>query len=49
MLVPAIIITFWDIEAAGGGPWKMPRSVRAAGTNGAKDDVRVWMKRRQMS
>jgi len=49
LLFTAVIITFWDIEAAGGGPWKMPRSLRAAGTNGVKEDVRVWMKRRQFT
>jgi len=48
MLFPAVIITFWDIEAAGGGPWRIPRAARAPGTNAAKDDVRVWLRRRQV-
>ena len=36
------------MEMAGGGPWKIPRPYKATGTNGVKDDVRVWMKRRKI-
>ena len=49
LLFTAAVITFWDIEPAGGGPWKMPRPYKATGANGAKDDVRVWIRRREIS
>jgi len=48
LIYTAIIISFWDMEMAGGGPWKIPRPYKATGTNGVKDDVRVWMKRRKI-
>ncbi len=48
LLFTAVIITFYDMEAVGGGPWKMPKQVRAAGTKKPKGDARVWIKRRKV-
>ena len=42
----AAIISMWDMEAAGGGPWKMPRSKPATGVYTSKDDNKVWITRR---
>lgn len=48
MVFAAAILTLWDIEPAGGEPWKIPRYRTATGVFGAKDDVRVWIRRRQL-
>ena len=48
MMFTAAIISMWDIEAAGGGPWKMPRHKRATGVYSTNDDTRVWLKRRDL-
>lgn len=42
----AAIISIWDIEPAGGGPWKMPKPKRATGTYTTSDKVKVWIKQR---
>ncbi|KAL1302570.1 hypothetical protein AAFC00_002951 [Neodothiora populina] len=49
MVFAASIISFWDIEAVGGGPWKMPRHKSAVGTyTTSVDSTRVWIKRRAL-
>lgn len=45
----ATIISFWDIEPVGGGPWKMPRHVKASGTYTTNDNTKVWIKRRVLA
>ncbi|KAK3117311.1 hypothetical protein LTR53_001428 [Teratosphaeriaceae sp. CCFEE 6253] len=49
IMFTAAIVSMWDIEAAGGGPWKMPRHQKATGVYNTRDDTRVWVKRRQLS
>lgn len=46
LIFSAAIISLWDMNMAGGGPWKMPRHVKASGTYSTADDTRVWIKRR---
>lgn len=46
LVFTAAIISFWDIEPAGGGPWKMPRHKKATGTFTTSDSTNVWIKRR---
>lgn len=46
LIFTAAVINLWDIEAAGGGPWKMPRHKKASGTFTTNDNTRVWIKRR---
>lgn len=48
MMFVAAIVSMWDIEAAGGGPWDMPRHKKATGVYTTSDDTRVWVKRRQL-
>ena len=48
LVFTAVIATFWDMEAAGGGAWKLPRPKNATGTKTTNDDVRVWIKRRAL-
>ena len=48
MAFAAAIIALWDIEPAGGKEWKMPSHRKATGVYGTGDDVRVWIKRRQL-
>ena len=47
LIFTAAIISLWDIEPAGGGPWKMPKPRKATGTKGVKHDTRVWIRRRK--
>ncbi|TKA80004.1 hypothetical protein B0A55_02087 [Friedmanniomyces simplex] len=49
MMFAAAIVSMWDIEPAGGGPWKMPRHRKSTGVYNTNDDTRVWVKRRQLS
>ena len=42
----AAIISLWDIEAVGGGPWKMPKHKKGTGTYLTNDNTKVWIKRR---
>lgn len=46
LVFAAAIISFWEIEAAGGGPWKMPRHKKATGTYTTNDNIKVWIKPR---
>ena len=48
MVFTAGIISLWDMEAAGGGEWKMPRHKKATGVYGTNDTTRVWLKRRKL-
>jgi len=45
----AAIVSMWDIEPAGSGPWKMPRHRKSTGVYNTNDDTRVWVKRRELS
>lgn len=49
LVFAAAIISFWEIEAAGGGSWKMPRPQRATGTYSTNDKTKVWVKRRVLA
>lgn len=44
----AAIVAMWDIEPAGGGPWKMPRHKKATGVYSTIDDTRVCVKPRKL-
>lgn len=44
----AAVVAMWEIEPAGGGPWKMPRHKKATGVYTTDDDTRVWIARRQL-
>lgn len=47
LIYTAAVISMWDMEPAGGhGMWKMPRHKKATGTYTTRDDVRVWIRRR---
>ncbi|KAF7188476.1 Cytochrome P450 7A1 [Pseudocercospora fuligena] len=46
MIFTAAIISMWDMEAAGGGEWKMPASRKTTATHGTDDECRVWVSRR---
>ncbi|WPG99036.1 Hypothetical protein R9X50_00184100 [Acrodontium crateriforme] len=46
MMFTAAIVSMWEIESAGGGPWKMPRHRKATGVYGTSDNPRVWLRRR---
>lgn len=48
MMFTAAIVSMWDIESAGGGPWKMPKHKKATGVYGTNDNPRVWLKRREL-
>lgn len=48
MMFTAAIVSMWDIEAAGGGTWKMPKHAKATGVYSTRDDTRVWIKARKM-
>ncbi|KAK5133166.1 hypothetical protein LTR08_008102 [Meristemomyces frigidus] len=48
MMFVAAVVAMWDIEPAGGGPWKMPRHKKATGVYSTTDDTRVWVTRRQL-
>ncbi|KAK5702495.1 hypothetical protein LTR17_022243 [Elasticomyces elasticus] len=49
MMYTAAIVAMWDIEPAGGGPWKMPRHKKSTGVYNTSDDTRVWVKARPLS
>jgi hypothetical protein len=49
LMYTASIITMWEIQPAGGGPWKMPKHRRATGVYGTGDDTRVWLTRRKFA
>lgn len=44
----ASVVAVWEMEAAGGGEWKVPRHRKATGVFGTGDDVRVWIKKREL-
>lgn len=48
MAFTAAIVAVWDIEPQGGEQWKMPKPKQTLGVNGTSDDMRVWLKRRQL-
>ncbi len=48
LIFTAAIFTFYDIEPAGGGPWKLPSYGRAAGTKRPVGGMKVWIRRRKL-
>ncbi|KAF2158138.1 putative P450 monooxygenase [Myriangium duriaei CBS 260.36] len=48
LMFTATIFTFWDMEPAKGGEWRMPKPVQLTGTNGIKGEMRVRLKRREI-
>ena len=48
LMFAAAIITLWDIEPAGGGPWKMPRHRGGVGTYWTDEKTRVWIRRKKL-
>lgn len=49
LIFVASVISFWDMESAGGGPWKMPKHKKATGTYTTNDNTKVWIKRRDLA
>ncbi|KAI5249955.1 cytochrome P450 [Aureobasidium subglaciale] len=47
LVFAAAFISMWDMEPAGGGPWKLPRYKPATGVYSTNDDIRVWISRRK--
>lgn len=45
----AAILAIYDMEPAGGGPWKLPKQSNGAGTKRPASSTRVWVKSRAMS
>ena len=45
----AAILCMYDIEPAGGGPWKLPKQINGAGTKRPASSTRVWIKSRATS
>lgn len=49
MAFAAGILVLWDMEPAGGGEWKIPKHKKATGVYTTSDNVRVWVKQRDLS
>lgn len=48
LIFSASIFTFWDMEPARSGGWKIPAGTKATGTNGINGEMRVKIKRRSI-
>lgn len=48
MMFAAAILAMWDMETAGGGEWKLPKSRKNTGVYGTGDPTRVWLRRRKL-
>ena len=48
LMYTAAIVAMWDIEAADGGSWTMPKHRKSTGVYNSNDDTRVWVKRRKL-
>ncbi|KUI64608.1 25-hydroxycholesterol 7-alpha-hydroxylase [Cytospora mali] len=48
LVFTASIIMMYDMQPAGGGPWKLPEQAKAAGTKRPTSSTRVWIKSREL-
>lgn len=49
LVFTAAILSTYDIEPVGGGPWKLPKQSTGAGTKRPASSTRVWIKAREAS
>ncbi|KAI3397718.1 hypothetical protein diail_10487 [Diaporthe ilicicola] len=49
LLFSAAILSIYDMEPAGGGPWKLPKQKPGVGTKKPASSTRVWIKNRATS
>lgn len=49
LIFTATILTTYDMQPVGGGPWKLPKQSNGAGTKHPASSTRVWIKARAMS
>ncbi|KAF2719864.1 putative P450 monooxygenase [Polychaeton citri CBS 116435] len=48
LMFVAAIVAVWDIDPVGGGKWEMPQHRKATGVYGTDDNIKVWVRRREM-